>query len=173
MTLGLRRPRARPAVALALRTMAPRAGDLASLKLLGPSIVAIATTSNGRPGPCLVLGRSGFQLEQETPRVGEIDVGNIARDRTVRASIEQPGQDRSSQEVWAARRLELQHRPRELAEHDAGQPRIERGEQRGDIRDLAFARGLAHFVSNRVVVGQGALSITVHKRTAWRRWLPP
>ena len=100
------------------------------------------------------LGRRRFQLEQETQRVGEIDVGKIAQHRAVRASIEQAGQDRSSQQIGPARRLELQHRPSELSEHHAGEPRIERGEQRRDVREFALERGLALLGSNRVVVGQ-------------------
>ena len=113
----------------------------------------------GREVEPIERGRQDFwrrrlEVEEQTDRLRQIHVREVAQHLAVGIAVEQTGQDRSLQQVVAAIRVEIQHRPRELAEHDLRQPGIERREQSRDVAVLPLERGLLCVGSTEVVVGQ-------------------
>ena len=100
------------------------------------------------------LGRRGLQIEQQTDRLGEIHVGEVAQHAAVFLAVEQAGQDRALQQVVATVWIELQHRSREPAEHDLRQPRVERGEQHRDVAEFPLECRLPRIDAGNVVIGQ-------------------
>ena len=80
--------------------------------------------------------RGCLEIEQQAQRVSQFDIRKILQDRAVEPSVEQPWQDCLLQQGLPPVGIEVEDRTRELREHDARQPRVQRAEERGHLAVL-------------------------------------
>ena len=89
------------------------------------------------------FGRGRLEIQQQAQRVGEIEVGEVAAGPCRRCGRRAGPAGSCGAGGLPRAGLEIEHRARELREHDPRDARIERGEQRRDVAELLRQRVVA------------------------------